>query len=74
MRRIETVVGITVDVSGVGDGALKDLEIVQGASLIQTNLGPIIGLFNQYVYTGKGCSIHSLIQVEAWGIEVDKTS
>jgi hypothetical protein len=74
MRRIETVVGVTVDVSGVGDGALNDLEIVQGASLIQTNQGPIIGLFCQYAFTGKGRSIHSSIQMESWGIEVDETS
>ena len=74
MRVIETVFGSTVDVTGVGDAAMNDLPLVQAASLIQTKTGPIIGLFNQYAYTGKGRSIHSSLQMESWGVEVNETS
>jgi hypothetical protein len=74
MRVIETVFGSTVDVTGIGDAAMNDLPIVQAASLIHTKIGPIIGLFNQYAYTGKGRSIHSSLQMESWGVEVNETS
>ena len=74
MRPIEYVFGSTVDVTGVGNSLLSDLPLVQAASLIQTKRGPIIGLFNQYAYTGEGRSIHSSIQMEAWGVEVSETS
>jgi hypothetical protein len=53
---------------------MLELPIVQAASLIQTKSGPIIGIFNQYAYTGKGRTIHSSLQMESWGVEVKETS
>lgn len=58
---------------GVGDASVTDLPIVLGASLVEnTNRGPIIGLFPQYAYYGKGRTIHSAVQMEAFGLDVDE--
>ncbi len=66
MRVLEFVTGVYADVQGVGDASVTDLPIVLGASLVEkTNRGPIIGLFPQYAYYGKGRTIHSAVQMEA---------
>jgi hypothetical protein len=73
MRVLESVTGVYADVQGVGDASVTDLPIVLGASLVEnTNRGPIIGLFPQYAYYGKGRTIHSAVQMEAFGLDVDE--
>ena len=74
MRVIETVQNAKADVSGITNNVAKNLDIVLGASLIKTNRGMIIGLFPQYAYLGKGKTIHSCIQMEAFGLMVDERS
>lgn len=41
------------DVSGIGDTIIKDLDIGTVAGLIQTNSGPVIGIFHQYAFMMK---------------------
>ena len=73
MKVLEFVTGVYADVQGVGDASVPDLPIVLGAALVEnTNRGPIIGLFPQYAYYGKGRTIHSAIQMEAFGLDVDE--
>ena len=40
-------------------------------SLIEANKGPVIGMFNQYAHSGEGKTIHSVIQMESFGIIVN---
>ena len=41
---------------------------------INTIQGPIIGIFNQYTMGEKGHTIHSALQMEAFGLQVDDKS
>ena len=41
---------------------------------INTLQDPIIGIFNQYATGGKGHTIHSALQMEAFGLQVDDKS
>ena len=75
MKRLETVIGVTADVQGVADLKVRSLDIILGASLVEkTNRGPVIGLFPQYAYYGEGNTIHSALQMEAFGLQVDEKS
>jgi hypothetical protein len=40
----------TADVTGIGGKSLTNLPICRVGAVIQTKKGPIIGVFNQYVY------------------------
>jgi hypothetical protein len=71
MRVIETVPNASADVTGITNNVARNLEIVLGAGLIKSNRGPIIGLFPQYAYLGKGKTIHSPVQLESFGLDVD---
>ena len=42
-----------------------------GCMKINTCQGPIIGIFNQYATGGKGHTIHSALQMEAFGLTID---
>jgi hypothetical protein len=59
------------DVAGIGGKSLTNLPICTVGSVIQTNKGPIIGVFNQYAYYGKGQTVHSLNPFKHFGIIVD---
>ncbi len=50
-------------VTGITNYAVTDLPIVQAAGLIQSSIGPIIGIFNQYASIGDGKSLHSCAQL-----------
>ena len=60
------------DVSGIGDTVIKDLVIGTVAGLIQTTSGPIIGIFHQYAYHGKGKTIHAPNQFRAFDLDVNE--
>jgi hypothetical protein len=53
-----------VDVTGIDNHEMTDLQIVDTASWAMSNRGPVILIFNQYAYHGLGHSIHSAIQLE----------
>ena len=59
------------DVKGIADAEVKDVPLCTVAGMIQTNSGPVIGIFHQYAHYGKGQTIHSPIQLEHFGLCVD---
>ncbi|KAL7578501.1 hypothetical protein ACA910_011564 [Epithemia clementina (nom. ined.)] len=66
--------GRKVDISGIDNHEVNNLDIVPCASMFDTNKGRIIGIFHEYAYLGKGRSIHSSGQLEWMGLKVDKRS
>ena len=51
------------DITGLaGDQSLSGLPLCTVAGLIHTQKGPIIGIFNQYAYSGRGHTVHSAIK------------
>jgi hypothetical protein len=63
-----------VDVTGIDNHEMTDLQIVDTASWAMSNKGPVILIFNQYAYHGLGRSIHSAIQLEHYKNRVDDRS
>ena len=56
---------------GIAGNQLDSLPIVTAAAYIETMSGPIIGIFNQYAYLKGGRTIHSVPQLEKYGVHVD---
>jgi hypothetical protein len=54
-----------------GSQSLQGLPLCMVAGLIQTQHGPIIGIFHQYAHSGKGHTVHSVNQMKHFGIIVD---
>ena len=48
--------------------------MVTAAALLDTQKGPIIGVFHQYAHLGKGRSIHAAGQMEWFNCQVDDRS
>ena len=65
-RKINTV--------GIDDHALTGLNVVTVAALLDTQKGPIIGVFHEYAHLGKGRSIHAAGQMEWYNCQVDDRS
>ena len=64
---------LTADVTGIADNTLTQIPICTVAGLIQTQHGPIIGIFHQYAHQGTGKTIHSVSQLRHFGTIVDDT-
>ena len=62
------------DVIGMNNSKILQAPIGTGCMKINTLQGLIIGIFNQYVTSGKGHIIHSALQMEAFGLKVDDKS
>ena len=62
------------DVSGINDHTISGLPIVTAAGVVQSHLGPICLIMHQYAYHGKGKTIHSSIQIEQFGNDVNDRS
>ncbi|KAG7341092.1 hypothetical protein IV203_023043 [Nitzschia inconspicua] len=63
LRVIEQT-GRTVHVEGIDNHQLADIPIVTAGGVTQSHKGPVIAIFHQYAYTGRGKSIHSSAQLE----------
>jgi hypothetical protein len=61
-------------VSGIAGRSVENLRIATVAGYIESTTGPIIGIFNQYAYYGKGKSIHSVMQMKHFGLNIDDDS
>jgi hypothetical protein len=64
---------LTADVTGIVDNTLQKIPVCTVAGLIQTQHGPIIGVFHQYAHQGTGKTIHSVSQLRHFGTIVDDT-
>ena len=62
------------DINGIANASLTNVPLCTVAGYIDTDKGPIIGIFHQYAHTGEGHTIHSPLQMEAFGLEADEKS
>jgi hypothetical protein len=63
----------TANVTGIADNTLTQIPICTVAGLIQTQHGPIIGVFHQYAHQGTGKTVHSVSQLPHFGTIVADT-
>ena len=63
-----------IDVTGVHDHQVTDIPCATVGGVTHSNIGPVILIFHQYAYTGKGSSIHSKGQWEYFGAIIDDKS
>ena len=63
-----------INISGIDNHEVNGLDVVTAATLLNTSLGKVIGIFNEYAYLGKGSSIHSSGQLEWFKTLVDEKS
>ena len=62
------------DVKGIAGTEVNDVPLCTVASVIETSGGKTVDIFNQYTHYGKGNTIHSPLQMEAFGLQVDDKS
>ena len=63
-----------VNVSGIDNHTLPELDIVTAAALLESHKGPVIGIFHQYAHIKTGRSIHSSAQLEHYKADVNDKS
>ena len=63
-----------INIVGIDDHDLTGLNVVTAAALLDTQKGPIIGVFHEYAHLGKGRSIHAAGQMEWFNCQVDDRS
>ena len=63
-----------INIVGIDDHELTGLHVVTAAALLDTQKGPIIGIFHEYAHLGKGKSIHASGQMEWFNCQVDDRS
>ena len=63
-----------INIVGIDDHELTGLNVVTAAALLDTQRGPIIGIFHEYAHLGKGKSIHASGQMEWFNCQVDDRS
>ena len=63
-----------INIFGIDDHELTGLNVVTAAALLDTQKGPIIGVFHEYAHLGKGRSIHAAGQMEWFNCQVDDRS
>ncbi len=60
-----------VDVQGIDNHQMNHILIVTAGGVTKTQRGEVILILNQYAYVGRGTSIHSSPQIEAYKNKVD---
>ena len=63
-----------INIVGIDDHELTGLNVVTAVALLDTQKGPIIGVFHEYAHLGKGRSIHAAGQMEWFNCQVDDRS
>ena len=63
-----------INIVGIDDHELTGLNVVTSAAFLNTQKGPIIGVFHEYAHLGKGRSIHAAGQMEWFNCQVDDRS
>ena len=63
-----------INISGIDNHEVNGLDVVTAVTLLNTSLGKVIGIFNEYAHLGKGSSIHSSGQLEWFKTHVDEKS
>ena len=73
MRAIHTA-SRKINIVGIDDHELTGLNVVTAAALLDTQKGPIIGVFHEYAHLGKGRSIHAAGQMKWFNCQVNDRS
>ena len=63
-----------VNVQGISNHQITDLKIVTAAGVVPSQHGEVIAIFHQYAYNGQGKTIHSSLQLEEYGLDVNEKS
>ena len=63
-----------INIVGIDDHELTGLNVITAAALLDTQKGPIIGIFHEYAHLGKVKSIHNSGQMEWFNCQVDDRS
>ena len=63
-----------INIVGIDDHELTGHNVVTAVTLLDTQKGPIIGVFHEYAHLGKGRSIHAASQMEWFNCQVDDRS
>ena len=63
-----------INIVGIDDHELTGLNVVTAAALLDTQKGPMIGIFHQYAHLGKGRSIHAAGQLIWFQCQLDDRS
>ena len=63
-----------INISGIDNHEVTGLDVVTAATLLNTSLGKVIGIFNEYAHLGEKSSIHSSGQLEWSKTHVDEKS
>jgi hypothetical protein len=66
--------GNTIDLSGIDDHTIQNLELVQAGGVTQTPKGDIIIVINQTAWMPDGRTIISTGQLEHFKVQVDECS
>ena len=59
---------------GIDNHQLTSIPLITAGGVSQSHLGPVILIFHQYAHYGKGKSIHSSVQIEAFNNNVNDKS
>ena len=70
-KRVLNCTRCKIYIVGSDNHGLTGLDVVTTASLLDTNQGKVIGIFNEYAFLGKENSIHSPDQMEYFKTKVD---
>jgi hypothetical protein len=74
VRKLHDIAGTIVDITGIENHQVCDIPLAVVAGVMHTNRGPIVGIFNNYAYIGKGRTIHSSPQLDHFGHGVNDKS
>ena len=66
--------GCKINIVGIDNHEFTGLDVVTAASLLDTNPGKVIGIFNEHFFLGKGNSIHFPGQMKYFKTRVDDKS
>ncbi|KAG7344871.1 reverse transcriptase RNA-dependent DNA polymerase [Nitzschia inconspicua] len=72
VRKLHDIADTVVDITGIENHQVRDVPLAVVAGVLRSNRGPIIGIFNNYAYTGKGRTIHS--SPDHFGHDLDEKS
>ena len=65
---------LKINTVGINHHELTGLPIVTASVVLQTNWGPIVGIFHEYAHLGKESSIHASGQLEWFHTQVNEYS
>jgi hypothetical protein len=74
VSKLHDIAGTIVGITGIENHQVRDIPLAVVAGVMLTNRGPIVGIFNNYAYIGKGRTIHLSPQLDHFGHDVNDKS